>query len=132
MQAGRPRPYSASRAAIELALHHRRVAGHDQHRAVVAGQQVAAGHHGVAGAKLLGLQGELDARPAVQRRLHQFRPVADHHDHAADAAFGQGVEHVMDHRPAADREQHLGQLGLHPRSLAGGQDDRKCFRHNDL
>ena len=40
-----------------------------------------------------------------------------------------GPEHVLDHRPAGDRVQHLGQLRLHPRALAGGQDDDVSIRH---
>ena len=98
----------------------------------MASEQLAASHHGMAGAQLLLLQGELDVRPAVERRFDQFGPIADYHNRLANAPFGQGVEHVFEHRPPADREQHLGQLGLHPGSLAGGQNDRKCFGHNVL
>ena len=93
---------------------------------VVAGQLLAAHHHGVAGAELLGLHGERDARrarpaPAARRRPDSRR----RRPSASTPAAPQRVEHVIDHRPAADRHQHLGQLGLHPGALAGRQDDRK-------
>jgi pimeloyl-ACP methyl ester carboxylesterase len=46
----------------------------------------------------------------------------DHHD-APDVDLGHGVEHVQDHRPAAQQVQWLGALRAHPRALSGGQDD---------
>ena len=41
---------------------------------------------------------------------------------AGDRARG-GAEHVLDQRQSGRRVEHLGQRGLHPRALAGGQDD---------
>ena len=44
-------------------------------------------------------------------------------DDGLDRAEGGGdIQHMAQHRPAADRVQHLGQSGLHPRPLACGKD----------
>ncbi len=51
------------------------------------------------------------------------RVAADHH-HDPLAAQGLGrVDGVVQHGAVADRVQHLGQRRLHPRALAGGEDD---------
>ena len=48
---------------------------------------------------------------------------ADHdHDPLAAQSLGR-VDGVVQHGAAADRVQHLGQGRLHPRALAGGEDD---------
>ena len=78
-------------------------------------------HHGVAGAVLLGLQ-----RPAHVAALeglqHLLAAVAVDDVRGGGFEAGGGVEHVAEQRPAGERLQHLGQVGLHALALAGGQD----------
>ena len=88
-------------------------------------------HHGVPGAALFGLQREVDVSPRGQRLAHVVGPIADDDDRPLDAGRGQRVEHVVDHRPPADRHQHLGQLRLHSGALAGCHDDRKRSTQGD-
>ena len=75
----------------------------------------------------LGLLDELDIQPArgvVDERLgHPLATVAHHHHDPVDVELGQRVEHVQDHRSAAQPVQGLGAVRAHPGPLAGGQDD---------
>ncbi|MNN18701.1 hypothetical protein D3C81_1319180 [compost metagenome] len=79
-------------------------------------------HHGVAGAKLLGLLGERHVRRA-HRLAHMLRAVADHHDEARRRQGAGGVEHMGEHRPPGNRVQDLGQGGIHPFSHPCGKND---------
>jgi hypothetical protein len=110
-------------------LQERRIAHHHQRRTGMAGQQFAARHHGMAGAQLLGLQGEGHARPPGKRLAHQIRPIAHHHDRPLDADLGQRVQHVVYHRSAADGHQDLRQVAFHAGALARGQHNRNRFQH---
>ena len=58
------------------------------------GQLLAAHHHGVARAELLGLLDKVDPGFAGQFLPHQFRAIADDDDHPLDARGPQGIEHV--------------------------------------
>ena len=95
---------------------------------VVAGEGRQPDGGGVAGAALRRLLDERDVGP--RRRLlldllgHPFGAVADDDRRALRAHQLEGVDHVQDHRPAADHVQRLGPGGAHPRALAGGQHDR--------
>ena len=101
----------------------RPVAGEDEHVAVVVLQVRLAHPGGVAGAELLGL---LDPRdPLVVAELGDDLVLAvpdDHHHPVAPRAEAR-LQHVVEHRLAAHLVQHLRALRLHPRRLAGGEDD---------
>ena len=43
----------------------------------------------------------------------------------AGAKLVDAAEQMVEHRPPGDRMQHLVQIGLHPRALAGGEDRRR-------
>ena len=49
--------------------------------------------------------------------------MADDDGRRARADGGGAVEDVLDHRLPGDAVQHFGQRGLHPRALAGGEND---------
>ena len=76
--------------------------------------------HRMAGAELLRLDG---ARMGRHRLADRFHAGCHHDDHRRCAQRGQARQHMADHRPAGDGMQHLRQIGLHPRALAGGKDD---------
>ena len=111
----------------------RGVPGQDHHVAVVVAVVVGEpgeGHrHGVPGPPLLDLLDELDGharRRVLDERLgHPLGPVADHHHHPGHRQLGQRVEHVEDHRAAAQAVQGLGAGRAHPGPLAGGQHHRR-------
>ncbi len=99
-----------------------RVGHHD--RAVIQPDRLDRGAHRVPGTALV----VLDHRDRVGRMLGQVRgdlvaPVADHHDEPGWARLPGGDQNVTQQGCAADRVQHLGGLGLHPRTLARGEDD---------
>ncbi len=54
----------------------------------------------------------------------------DDDDSVATGAFG-GIDGAVQHRTATNRMQDLGQGRLHPRPLAGGQDDSSAFLAHD-
>ena len=56
-------------------------------------------------------------------------PVADHHDRPLDVELGQGVEHVEEHRPPAQRVERLGQRRPHPGAVARRHDHRTQRTH---
>ena len=55
--------------------------------------------------------------------------VAHDHRDALRLQGGGGPENPFDERQAADPVQDLGQLGLHPRALTGGEDNDVYVRH---
>ena len=77
----------------------------------------------MAGAKLLLLRDELKAGSLGQGLLDLGGAVADHHGDAGRLQGGGCPQHAFDDGQAGDPVQDLGQLGFHPRALAGGQDD---------
>ena len=112
-------------------LHHRRVAGQDQHRPVDA--RPAASRHIITAWPVPSCSvcsaNSTPGSPASSCRT-KSRPIADDDDDPLDARRPHGVDHVADHRPAAHRHQHLGQVGRHPLAFARGQDDcERCRRH---
>ena len=76
----------------------------------------------MAGAELLALRHHLDAERR-HRRLDLVAARADHHHAALGRQFLDAGEQVEQHRPAGERVQHLVLVRLHPRALAGGEDD---------
>jgi hypothetical protein len=53
-------------------------------------------------------------------------------DHPVDVQLGEGVEHVQDHRPAANAVQRLGSRRVHAGTLAGGENHsrERAFDHD--
>jgi hypothetical protein len=80
----------------------------------------------VARAKLLGLQGELDAGPTIDGRANQVGPIPHHGNRAIYPPVGEDIEDMVDHGPPADGHQDLGQLGFHPRAHARGKNHGSC------
>ena len=56
-------------------------------------------------------------------RPHVIGRVANDERRGRGVKRGRAVEDAVDERASGDLVQHLGQLGLHPRALAGGQND---------
>ena len=106
-------------------MDHGRVAGHDQRGPFLKLQAFAADHDGVACAQLLGLDDELESGFTGQLATHEIGAIAHDDYHPLDAGGADGIDHVVDHRPAANGHQNLGQLGAHPFAFARGQDDRQ-------
>ena len=79
------------------------------------------GPHGIGGAQLRVLAH--GPRPAVEGGLHHVGLVAGDDDHRIGARCGQSGQDVVDHRPAGERVQDLGDARPHAGALAGGQDD---------
>jgi hypothetical protein len=78
----------------------------------------------VAGAELVSLLGELDARDGCQFAANEFSPIADDGDESLDPGSEEGIDDVADHWSAGDRNENLRQLRLHASSFPGGKDDR--------
>jgi hypothetical protein len=114
------------------------------------GQRLGPQERGVAGddddvalvVAVVGEDGEPDgngvARPPLDPLLHELerhlglplqglddllRPVADDHDDPLQVQLRQGLDDVEQHRPTAQRVQHLRHGRLHPRALTGGEYD---------
>jgi hypothetical protein len=58
-----------------------------------------------------------------QMRRDLAAAMADYDNEFGRAELSGGGEHVIEHGRAADRVQHLRELGFHPRSRARGKDD---------
>ena len=105
-------------------LQQRHVAIGDDHLTGEALQRRLGAAHGVAGA-----DGRVLHRDrGLAQPLHHMGPdlgrvIADHDDDPLAAERLGGVDGVIQHGAAADRVQHLGQGRLHPRALAGGEND---------
>jgi hypothetical protein len=117
---------------VEQRLDHRgaqqRAVGEGHHHvAVEVGQGLAGGQHGVAGALGRVLQHGRALAQTLAGMLADLRAVGADHDDDALAVQGLGgVDGVVQQGPAADPVQHLGRRRLHPRALAGGQDDGRA------
>ena len=89
--------------------------------------------HTSAGAeKLVALVGNHDARALalLEMALDLVGEVMDVDDRALDALFGEAIEHVVDQRLAADRDQRLGNAaveGAHARTESG-REHHGAFR----
>ena len=95
----------------------------------VVGQRRQPAQHGVAGAELLVLHGDLDARgPAASASsattgADALAVLAEHDHQVLGRDRGHGVQGVREHAAPAERVQHLGGVGAHPGAGAGGQDE---------
>src|SRR5262245_28032053 len=69
------------------------------------------------------LRDELQLMPLRERSLDLVGAVADDNRDARRLQGGRGPQNAFDERQAANPMQDLGQQGLHPRALTGGQDD---------
>ena len=78
----------------------------------------------MARSKLLGLCHEEDVGLVAQALEDLVGGVADDDDDCPGPCAARGVDHVADHRPAADLVQHLGLVRLHSLALSRGKDDR--------
>jgi hypothetical protein len=61
--------------------------------------------------------------PVADMFPHFPGPMTNHNDEPLGLESPSGFYHVIDHGPAENRMQSLGQVRLHPRSLPGGEDD---------
>jgi hypothetical protein len=77
----------------------------------------------MAGAELRLLHCKAQAQPFPQRGPEVIGSVPDHHHHRFGEKSVSSVQDVVDERPSRGSMEDLGQRGLHPRSLAGRQDD---------
>ena len=77
------------------------------------------------GAVLLGLLDAADAVVAefVEHGPYLFAAVTDHDQDALRVERQRLVHDPRDHRPTAERSEHLRPPRLHASALAGGQDD---------
>ena len=107
----------------------RHVAGDDQYVAVVFAQCLAAHHHSVAGAQLFRLLDPVDPAVAGERVDDTLLLMADNHVQCLDAGLAAGVQHVSEHRLAAQFVQHFRQITLHPRALAGSENNCSSRTH---
>ena len=107
-----------------LGADQRLVADQDQGRSPVILEQRVARLDGVAGAELSLLGGEMDVGLAVQRHPDLVGAIADDDDDRPGPRPPRGLDHVADHRPAADLVEDLGLLRLHPLAMPRRQDDR--------
>jgi hypothetical protein len=86
--------------------------------------------HAATGAeKLVALVGDHDARPLAcgEVALDLVGEVVDVDDRALDPLLGEAIEHVVDQRLAADRDQRLGMRplnGAHARAESGREHHR--------
>ena len=99
----------------------RRVPAEDEHQ-IRPGAGLFRAEDRVAGAQLFLLHHRRDIE-AGQGRAHGLALVADDHRAAVDGSADGSLKHVVDHRPKENLMEHLGTLGLHSRTLAGGKDD---------
>ena len=115
MQAGRSRSNSASKLLHRSDLQQRRVARHDQHRAVVAQQAVAADLDRVARAELLGLLDELQRPSGPPTPSAPGPPDSRPRPRLpADPRSPQGIQDERHQRPAQRFGQHFRPVRLHP------------------
>ncbi len=91
-------------------------------------QNIPAHLHRMAGAKLLRLVNKDKTRTCRQRRSNIFSTVAHHHSNLVNAGGLQGVEHIIDQRPAKTGHEYFGQVGLHPSAFTSGQHHSKRRR----
>ena len=64
----------------------------------------------------------------IEGRPHHFAAMAENHDQPDWSERTRGIDHMLGQRLAGDRVQHLGQIGMHPLALTGGEDD-DLYRH---
>ncbi|EHP40766.1 hypothetical protein OR16_23603 [Cupriavidus basilensis OR16] len=76
----------------------------------------------MAGAKLLGLQGEGNVWRA-NRLAHAVGTMPNHHHEPGRQQFARRLNHMRKQRPASERMQDLGQRGVHPLAHSCGEND---------
>ena len=77
------------------------------------------------GPELRRLHDELQTWSPGEGGTDLLGPVPDDEDGLLRLERLHGPEHVIDHRPARNRVQHLGLGGLHPRPLPGRKNHDK-------
>jgi hypothetical protein len=82
------------------------------------------------GSKLRRLFDKFDLSTTGKRLSHEVGTISNHDNDSFNPNFAQGVQHVIDHRPAAHWEQYFRQIGLHSRPFAGSHDNRDRFWHS--
>ena len=107
----------------------RRVAAEQEDAAAIGEarsfQRGLRGSHGVPGAELVLLQGELERRAGKQLGqliLYQVGLVPDNRDHWRAIERECGADREVGERASARLVQHLGPVALHASALAGGED----------
>ena len=109
-----------------LRLHQRRVGVEHEHGAAGALQRGHRLHHRIARAARRRLHRDRRVGPRGAGALADFRRViADDDAEPRRRQRRGGGEHVLQHRPAGDRVQHLGRFRAHARALAGGEHDHR-------
>ena len=73
----------------------------------MVGKLLAAHHHRMSGAQLLGLQSELDVANAREFFLDQIGLVSHHSDQALDAGSTQRIDYVADQGATVGFTQHF-------------------------
>ena len=105
----------------QVRLHERHVARQDEDLLDVVGERPERGAQRVAGAA--GLVLERRVGPVLDRRPDGIGGLRVDDDGPAVRRTGGRVEHVVDHRPAADRVEDLWGSRLHARAQPGREDD---------
>ena len=129
-QSGLALAVSRQQRAHRARAQERRVAGQDQHVAVIHPDLVLEGRQGdrhrMAGAQLLGLldEGEMHVGAgALGQGLLDPGTAVPHHDHGrAGLLLGRGIQDVEHHWPPAEVVERLGASRAHARSLARGEN----------
>ena len=79
--------------------------------------------YGMPGSQTFGLHDEFENRALGQLGLDVFGPVANHDNRPGNSRGCQRIEHELDHRPAEYRKQDFRQVGFHPGTHSGGQNN---------
>jgi len=87
--------------------------------------------HGVSGPFLLGLQGKFDIAMATESGSNQFRLIPDDDDQSFDSGRASCVQNMFDQRTSTRRVHDLRQIGLHPSSFAGSENNRNRVGHDE-
>jgi hypothetical protein len=100
--------------------------GHHDDAVEVVGQRRQPAQRGVPGAQLVFLYGHLDGSAQLVGQLADdrgdaFAVLAEYHDEVLGCDLRDGVQGVREHAAPAEAVQHLGGVGTHPGSGAGGQ-----------
>ena len=100
--------------------HKRGIGEHHDGNAVLMSNRVASRCHSIAGAQLFFLNGE---GGAVEPSLYVFRARREHCHDAFSAGKSGGVHGPGQHCVPPDPVKRLWQGGIHPCTLAGGEND---------
>ena len=111
----------AQQALEKLRWQQRDVAHGHQHMPGAGRDPAEAGAHRVGGTELRVLANGGDA--VSERGLQLVSAESGHHHRMLDAGSRQRGQHMVQHRPAGERVEDLGDARSHASPLAGGQDD---------